>query len=532
MPDHMSVEEAIKHDRTERREMSRRVYAEATGITENRVHALEHGRRLKPGEITALRPFIGDLIDPALMATDTEERPEEGPTEPIPEQQQENMATRAIEEERMGLGNRYLEIMQRLNGRIPPYPWPSQYRLETAPRDDFHVIDEWIRNVDVWIRDEDGEDVDSVPPAPETPSPSYTDEEVDEDDWYDPEPTPQPTPAQPAPETTFSTPPAQTIAFDPNVWYVANGEMTTFADCPRRWYLQNYRRVGPPGEKVTGPAMMGTRFHEALEAWYQPEPGDPWEVFNERTKERQQQLETEEASEETFKEFNSETDMVRAMIEGYFAWVQETSADVGLTIIGSEQVVLANPGIPGLEHVRLIAKLDVRAEDERDGARRFLDHKTVGSFKDALKGLVGNEQMLTYHLIEYLKLVEDGLDRELRTAGALYNMARKVKRTAQAKPPFYMREPVTHNLEQLQAHWQRIKGRLSRITEARAMLDAGHDHHEVCPPRWSDSCSWKCEFFALCPMMDHTPAGAEAMIAETLVSVNPLKRYEPAVVQS
>lgn len=529
----MTIAEAVKHDRTVRQKLSRRKYADLTGITENRVHAIEHDRKLKGDEAQKLQSYVGDLVDLSVQPT-TRPRQEQPRPQPQPQplaNQDEYLNTEA---ERFELGESYISVMERLAGRVPPYPWPSSFRLETAPPSEFTVIREWIDMAEGWIEDQEQ---GQATPAPTEGT--FDDELVDEEAWYDPAPRTGSTVEPPAPMASTGDgaegfqPPAEAPApgpmftLDPNVWYVTNGELQTFKDCERRWYLSDYLQLGFAHEKVTGPAAIGTRYHRALAAWYRPTPGDPWDEFNRSVVEDQQKLEDSQAPSEVIKNFELEVDLVRAMIEGYFEWVEQTSADVGMRIVAPEAVHAVNPQFPELPHARLLAKLDTEVENEVDNSRAFIDHKTVQSFQEAIKILHMDEQMLHYNLIRYLKIVEQNLQTEIRTAGAIYNMARKVKRTPQAMPPFYGREQVNHNLEQLRSYWLRVKGTAVKIGQVRDQLANGADHREVAPPRPERDCSWKCEFFALCPMMDHSPNGAADYMREQLVHVPSLKRYEP-----
>lgn len=562
-----TAKDALAYDRQHRRHLSRRLYAEKIGLTETRVHAIEHGRKLKPGELELLMPFIGDLLNPELAAATSDPDVTPDDNNPVPDQERAK-----ADAERQEIGYKYLALFHRLGSRVPPYAWPSQFRLETAPPIEFPAIREWIDSVNIWLDEQDGamatpdplllEEPEPEPPAPvpepvpepasipeppaveEPPAAVLGDGEADEDE----EDTEWETVAEagsddavvaplsilaPVPQFTSEAAPeggpgVPNLAGD--LWYLTNGERSTWLDCQRRWYLQSYRRLGLPTRQVTGAAAVGTRFHKALATWYQPDPGDPWTTFEVSVAEDREYLQDVGGSEAKLAQFEKEVNLVRAMLEGYFQWVQETGADVGLRVIAPEAVLETNPQFPGYPQVRLLAKIDVRVVDERDGSRWFVDHKSVGSFSDAIKGLPQNPQMMHYHLVEYLKLVEMGLTGETRIGGAIYNMARKVLRTAKAEPPFYQREKVTHNLPQLQAYWLQVLGTVEQIATARARLDAGQDHRQVTPPRPHKDCSWKCEFFHLCPMMDDDTARPEDLITEQLVTVNPLARYEPEAV--
>lgn len=236
-------------------------------------------------------------------------------------------------------------------------------------------------------------------------------------------------------------------------------------------------------------------------------------------------LVAQEATEDALKEFASEADLARAMIEGYVDWLEETAADRGIRVIAPETRVTADPLIDDMPDVRLLAKLDVRAERELDGARVFIDHKTVGDFTQPTRMLALDEQMLHYHLIEYLDLLASD-HASMRTDGAIYNMLRKVKRTGNAKPPFYQRVEVRHNLDTLRSYWLRVVEEIREIESVKVRLANGADHRAVAYPRPTKDCTWQCEFFAVCSMFDDG-SRVEAALEDNYVTINPLKRYEP-----
>jgi hypothetical protein len=57
-------------------------------------------------------------------------------------------------------------------------------------------------------------------------------------------------------------------------------------------------------------------------------------------------------------------------------------------------------------------------------------------------------------------------------SGILVNLLKKVKRTASAKPPFYARVDVPHNIHELRNHWKHVVHR-AEIADAERRLDAG-----------------------------------------------------------
>lgn len=403
-------------------------------------------------------------------------------------------------------------------------------------------------------------DVQGAPPAPESPPVVLlTTEEVEEITWEELELDFSPV-EQPAlelinsPEPTLEDIFAASTGPDPRAEYslapffdlrgdgvrrFSNGELRTWSRCQRKWYLTHYRALGLKSVKVTGARQLGTRVHAALAAAYDPEPPNghaglapvqiALDAFNATVAADYDTLTQEHDPEQLpayVAELLAEADLGRAMLEGYFDWLAETGADEGYEVVAPEQILEVDAQF-GLERpVHLIAKLDLRLIRRLDGARLFLDHKTAGSLTQHSRVLHLDRQMLHYALCEYLTLLEEGVDAEgVRCGGALYNMLKKVKRTAAAKPPFYDRLEVRHSIVELQNYWSQVRGTVQQILEATARLDAGESHHSVCPPTPEETCTWSCDMFAVCPMLDDG-SRAEDYIAEQLVVINPLARYD------
>lgn len=310
---------------------------------------------------------------------------------------------------------------------------------------------------------------------------------------------------------------------------VTNGELKSFKSCRRQWWLAWHRRLRPVAPEVTGPAPLGTRIHRALAAYYNPEPQNPFQVLEQTIQEDAERL-SEDA--DLLAELAAEAELARAMLEGYVEWLSETGADQGLSIMAAEtKLEVPFPAIPG---VHLMGKLDLRVRREVDDAKLFLDHKTVGSFGEATKMLHMDEQMLHYHLLEYLDYLNAMGPEEAahapRTDGGLYNMLRKVKRTVRAKPPFFERAEVRHNVSELRAYYTRVYGEVLELMRTEERLAAGEDHHVVAYPSPTRDCTWKCAFFAVCPIIDENPVAAESMLSDWFTTANPLDRYDDAPV--
>jgi hypothetical protein len=151
----------------------------------------------------------------------------------------------------------------------------------------------------------------------------------------------------------------------------------------------------------------------------------------------------------------------------------------------------------------------------------FRDFKTVGgSFSDFSSQAQMNEQILTYMLLEHAQ----NTDPSERSEGGIFTMLKKVKRTANARPPFYEQIEVRHNVFTMRAFWQRIHGTISDLMGVKKALDEGSDPNFVAYPRPTKDCKWKCQFYTVCPLIDDGSA-AEAAISEMYVVSDPYGYY-------
>jgi transcriptional regulator with XRE-family HTH domain len=310
-------------------------------------------------------------------------------------------------------------------------------------------------------------------------------------------------------------------------YHISNSEIQTFKRCKRKWWLAYYRELRLKQPEATGPRQLGTRLHLALSAYYSMEHTDPKEVLESTiTYDRKIILEGTDLDLATtlLDDLDKEADLARAMLEGYLEWVTESGADEGLEITGNEEVV----EIPLYEGVVLVGKMDLRIRRTVDNARLFMDHKTVANLTSPVKTLHLDEQMLMYHLLEYLAYLLDGVDPNAveYTDGGLYNMIRKVKRTVKANPPFFARVEVRHNKNELQSFYIRVITECQEIMRLRGLLEAGEDPRGVAYPTPTGNCSWDCDFIAVCPMFDDGSA-SEEMLASVYEPHDPHDHYKP-----
>jgi hypothetical protein len=213
---------------------------------------------------------------------------------------------------------------------------------------------------------------------------------------------------------------------------------------------------------------------------------------------------------------SKDRDLAQIMVEGYVQWSEEEGIDSDLEIIGAEQHIVVPSRIAG---VQLQGKIDVRARKRSDGRNVFVDHKTVAGFDNVLKTIDISEQFKFYSMLE--ALAGDGT---MQTDGGIINMLRRVKRTTNAKPPFYKRTEVRFNKAEMSAMWKRTHAMIEQMMDIRARLAAGQDHHTLVYPSPSGDCSWSCEFLDVCAMFDDG-SRVEDAVKRHYVQHDPLARY-------
>jgi hypothetical protein len=130
-----------------------------------------------------------------------------------------------------------------------------------------------------------------------------------------------------------------------------------------------------------------------------------------------------------------------------------------------------------------------------------------------------NEQIMTYMLLESTKE-----DEKNRSDGGIFTMLKKVKRTANARPPFYDQIEVRHNIFTLRSFWDRIHGTIADLMRVRKALDEGESPAFHAYPRPSRDCKWKCPFFNVCTLVDDGSA-AEQAISEMFEEADPYAYY-------
>lgn len=280
---------------------------------------------------------------------------------------------------------------------------------------------------------------------------------------------------------------------------ISNSEITQFKSCRRKWrneYILGYGR-----EETSGPLALGTRVHGALASYYSLK-GTPDGALTEYN--RLVAQDTDKVSVEKYDDFVKEAKLGFVMLEGYFQWIEEEGADADLEILEPEEEIEHTFSL-GEHTVTLLAKRDAKGYDHQIGRKFFLDHKTQGSGGPPALDL--NEQVRTYAFIEKMNHPEDPIEY------AIWNVLRKVLRSARAKPPFYYRLEEEISPIQIANYWLKLQGVLTDIIRVKEDLERGVDHHIACYPTPGLHCSWGCAYRQICPLADDGSYYNEAMQA-------------------
>ena len=300
---------------------------------------------------------------------------------------------------------------------------------------------------------------------------------------------------------------------NPGLIPVSNSEMGTYKECKRKWWLSYYLGLEGKEPRFTGALALGTRVHKALEEFYKNGvmPADAYRDLITVDRMAMDALGLGTA------ELDKEADLGQIMLEGYLEWLEETGADSDLEVIASEKKLSAML-FDGRVEVR--GKVDLQFARRTDGAHGPMDFKTAQSYDTYLKIANMAEQLKLYLLLTNMNKGEGEFVHHGK-----YRLLKKVKRSATAKPPFYLDYDVKHNKKTLDSYWLSLHGVISDMLDLRQKLDNGADPRHVAYPTPTKDCSWKCPFFVPCSMFDDGSA-VEDFVNDNYVQVDPYARYE------
>lgn len=300
---------------------------------------------------------------------------------------------------------------------------------------------------------------------------------------------------------------------------VSPSEMSRFRRCKRAWYLQYYKRwsVDPAYAPATGAALLGTRVHCAMEAYYGYDIDPVGALSYIYDAERQRRP-------DCASELTAEQDWATIMVAGYLDWAAENGVDEDYDVIETERTLEVPVLLTNGEMAVISGKLDQIVQRRMDGAYLLRDWKTVGTLHKADMLLI-DEQMRIYAAL--LTISMEGL----RVDGALYAMLLRSKRTARASGPFYEQVHISYNGREHMSMMMRLKGTLDDMERVTRQLDGGADHRLVAyPTPMIDRCGWDCSFKNVCPLFDDG-SRAEAAMAGNFVQRDPYAYRSDALIR-
>jgi hypothetical protein len=276
---------------------------------------------------------------------------------------------------------------------------------------------------------------------------------------------------------------------------VSHSEMATYKECKRRWFLQYYMRLKRKRQAPRVAADTGVAVHAALHQYYviggrrNHEKG--YKTAMQYLKDERASMLARDLTPDDIKDINEIYNVADIVTKGYFEWLDETGADDHWTVQGSEErLVMDGP----VENTEVKGFIDLWGEHS-SGDLVVMDTKVVASIGDALKTLHLNEQGPLYGV---LMRVNNPDARGLRV---IWNMIKRNKQTARAKPPFYQRYELAINPDQLAQFYAQLHGQLSDMLETERRLNEGEHHVMVAYPNPTRDCSWKCPYIAVCGAM-------------------------------
>lgn len=251
---------------------------------------------------------------------------------------------------------------------------------------------------------------------------------------------------------------------------------------------------------MTSAALLGTRIHAALEAYYgyDIDPVSALGVIYEHEVARRPDAEPELRGEQSW---------AMTMVAGYLEWAAETGVDEEYDVVDVERALEVPILLSSGEMAIVTGKLDQIVRRRFDGALLIRDWKSVGTLHKA-DLLVLDEQMRVYSAL--LTITSEGM----RVDGALYAMLLRSKRSARAKGPFYEQVHISYNGAEHMNMLVRLRGVLDDMERVTRQLNAGAEHLLLAYPNpMTDRCGWDCSFKNVCSMFDDNSRATDAMRA-------------------
>lgn len=297
-----------------------------------------------------------------------------------------------------------------------------------------------------------------------------------------------------------------------------------FAQCRRMWWLSEYLGLRRKDEEHVGPLPFGSRIHNALELWGTGQikaPVDIWDALmtTEYTWAASQGYGTDKLEKEHklgFVMLSGFPDWLEQ--EGFWAKYETVSVETALTDHLMVPVVL--DGDVTEVKVMIRGKADQILLRKSDGYHLILDWKTTSALAESVLGVMAKSPQTRIYA-----LLAKTANPQLKFAGGLIVLLRKVLQTKTANPPFYGALEVPISKTDMIAYRQRLRGAVQDMVTVKAALDKGHNPDLVAYFTPSRVACGTCPFKNPCDLMASYPAGAKDMLANLYEKHDPFERY-------
>jgi len=283
--------------------------------------------------------------------------------------------------------------------------------------------------------------------------------------------------------------------------FVSQSQMKSWNKCKRRYYLDYVRRVRKVDFSPSA-LSLGQYVHTGFE------------FIEEDWQEAMQALvdeDMENTPEILHNDVKNQHELARIMVEGLAEWIPTSPVMAGFEVLEREKEIAVDFG-----SYAVMGKVDwlVRLANEDVS---ILDLKTAADFR------IFKLSDIDLQFRSYIALLEIIYGAESPMMGT-WLVARKVKRTARARPPFYDTKSVTYNQHQLDSVKRYWDATVLPMHHAEDLHASGNYHQDMLfPPNPSYDCGL-CPHRDLCPMFD-SGDDAEGFIKDCYEESEPNARY-------
>lgn len=303
---------------------------------------------------------------------------------------------------------------------------------------------------------------------------------------------------------------------DPELITVTQSDLSAFIRDRRSWFLGSYLGLKSKSLKATGPLVLGSLVHEALERYYVSDE-DLVSAFLDEVHKAEQDLILADRNYSVY-EWNKQAELGRRMCEGFVEWADEHNIDSGIVIEDVERRLEVRTKYDGVPVV-LTGKADMVVRDRMSGILSIFDHKTSANI-----GRTIDQARTTIQLPFYLTLQEATADPGERVSGAAFTILLKSMRTS-GRGPFYHRERVSYTPRGLTSRRAQIHGAIRDYVRTVVALHEGVRE----PMEWAypnhTAPSWVNGSFTLLAEAIDGGDDVTRMISDLFVQRDPYARY-------